>query len=325
MIDMSNNRANMAYVGQVPWHGLGRQLTEDAPLEIWCKEAGFDWDIKRLPIEARDAETGLVVRMPERHMLFRSDTLAPLSVMGENYKIVQPREVIEFYRSLVDTAGFKLETAGMLFGGRRFWALARTGDESTIMGQDRLKGYLLLASSCDGGLATTGMFTSVRVVCNNTLAASGAYSDKFAAGGGVRIPHSRVFNAEKVKTDLGLVHNAWAQFDENIRQLAQRKVTQGEAQQWLIETFGDPDKPVEEQDEAAARFMQKVWDAVRTAPGSNLRSADGTAWGLVNGATYYYDHVRRTRSDDARFDRAQWGDGATKKALAMKNALALVA
>lgn len=323
-IDFSNNRANMAYVGNVPWHGLGKQLTENEPIETWTREAGFDWSIKRAPIKAEEPDTGIVIRMPNKHMLYRSDTLAPLSVMSEDYKIVQPREVLEFYRSLIDTAGFKLETAGMLFGGRRFWALAKTGDQSTIMGQDTLKGYLLLATSCDGGLATTGMFTSVRVVCNNTLRASGAYSDEEKTGK-VRVPHQSVFDADKVKADLGLVHDAWASFEQNVIELATRKVTQGEAQKWLIDTFGDPEKPVEEQDEAAARFMQKVWDAVRTSPGSNLRSADGTAWGLVNGVTYYYDHLRNTRSDDARFDRAQFGDGAKAKQRAMANALKLVA
>ena len=33
-----------------------------------------------------------------------------------------------------------------------------------------MDGYLLLATACDGTLATTAQFTSVRVVCNNTLA-----------------------------------------------------------------------------------------------------------------------------------------------------------
>ena len=32
-----------------------------------------------------------------------------------------------------------------------------------------VKSHLLLATSCDGTLCTTAQFTSLRVVCNNTL------------------------------------------------------------------------------------------------------------------------------------------------------------
>lgn len=319
MIDMSNGRANMAYVGETPWHGLGRVLTKGQPIEIWAKEAGMNFNIEKSPLHfSANGESAL---FPARVALYRSDNGAPLSIMGEDYKIVQPEQVLEFYRDLVDAAGFELETAGVLYSGRRYWALAKTGDQMRLLGQDEMRGYLLLATSCDGSLATTAKFTSVRVVCQNTLsAATGTYNK-----GGVKVPHSTVFDADRVKRELGVVHEAWAEFARNVEVLASRKVTQKEAVQWLVKTFGDADKPVDEQDEAAARFMQKIWDCVRNSPGANLRSANGTAWGLVNGATYYYDHMRSTRSLDARFDRGQFGDGAAKKELAFTNALELAA
>ena len=82
---------------------------------------------------------------------------------------VQPAEVLEFYRDLVSAGGFELETAGVLKGGKKLWALAKTGQETVLRGNDTVKAYLLLATSCDGTLCTTAQFTSVRVVCNNTL------------------------------------------------------------------------------------------------------------------------------------------------------------
>ena len=63
---------------------------------------------------------------------------------------------------LVKAGGFELETAGVLKGGRKLWALARTGQESALRGGDKVKAYLLLATSCDGSLCTTAQFTSVR-------------------------------------------------------------------------------------------------------------------------------------------------------------------
>jgi hypothetical protein len=96
-----------------------------------------------------------------------------------------------------------------------------------------------------------------------------------------------------------------------------------EARDWLISTFGDPNAKDDEQPNM--RIIKGVWDSVRKSPGANLRSADGTAWGLVNGATHYFDFMRRTRTNDARFNGGQFGTGANYKQKALQNALKLVA
>lgn len=50
-----------------------------------------------------------------------------LSIVSDDYQIVQPREVLEFYRELMELYGYTLETAGALDSGRKVWALAKTG------------------------------------------------------------------------------------------------------------------------------------------------------------------------------------------------------
>jgi hypothetical protein len=39
-------------------------------------------------------------------------------------------EILHFYRDLTEQSGFELETAGVLKGGKKFWALAKTGQSS---------------------------------------------------------------------------------------------------------------------------------------------------------------------------------------------------
>ncbi|MFX4535772.1 DUF932 domain-containing protein, partial [Acinetobacter baumannii] len=77
-------------------------------------------------------ERGQSIIMPyeEQRVLYRSDTHAPLSVVSQRFQEVQPREILEFYRDLTEQSGFELETAGVLKGGKKFWALARTGQTS---------------------------------------------------------------------------------------------------------------------------------------------------------------------------------------------------
>lgn len=112
--------------------------------------------------------------MSDRFVLARSDTQAALSVVSGDYQVVQPKVVLEFYRDLVEQRGYPLETAGALAGGRKVWALARTGPVAGVADDaaDKLGAYVLLATSCDKTLATTVTFTSVRVVCQNTLSFS---------------------------------------------------------------------------------------------------------------------------------------------------------
>lgn len=104
----------------------------------------------------------------EQRVLYRSDTHAPLSVVSQRFQEVQPKEILEFYRDLTEQSGFELETAGVLKGGKKFWALARTGQTSMLKGKDVSNGYMLLATHVME--RTTAQFTSIRVVCNNTLA-----------------------------------------------------------------------------------------------------------------------------------------------------------
>lgn len=134
----------MAYVGATPWHGLGSHLSPKQPLEIWQREAGMDWLIQESPVHFKaDAigHLGSIHTFPEQKVLYRSDTKAPLSVVSNRYQVVQPREVLEFYRDLTEVSGYELETAGVLKGGRKFWALARTGQGTALKGNDQVNGY----------------------------------------------------------------------------------------------------------------------------------------------------------------------------------------
>lgn len=315
--------SDMAYVGETPWHGLGNQLPKNQPLEVWQKAAGMDWEIKQTEVLFNAAsDNGSMLNLhsnKDSTVLYRSDTYEPLSVMSKRYKVVQPRDVLGFYRDLVSVGDYELETAGVLKGGKKLWALARTGDETMLAGGDRVKSYLLLSTSCDGSLATTAQFTSVRVVCNNTLQM--AVGDR---NGAVRVPHSTTFDPVAVKQSLGLGVTAWDEFSRSIKAMSQRPVNKFEAMSYLVNVLGDASLPLQEQPNQKA--IQTVYGLYSGAgKGSQLPSAANTAWGLVNGITEFVDTHRRARNQDYRLDSAWFGQGAQIKQKGFEAALALAA
>lgn len=329
-LDMTNGRANMAYVGDKPWHELGAELQKGAPIEQWRIAAGMDWKVREAPVHFDSAifdQPPAFKGFHERKVLFRSDTLAPLSVVGDGYRIVQPGEVLEFYRDLTAAAGFELETAGCLKGGRKFWALAKTGNDLRIMGTDVLKGYLLLATSCDGSLATTAQFTTVRVVCQNTLNISVYGSDGKNA---VKVPHSRSFDPMLVKQELGLAESSFAHFGEQAERLAGTPISKEQAARFFFELVcGDLPPDIKSKEDLAgvqgAQTAQRIFAVYDGGIGQDTRSAKGTAWGLVNAVTRYYDHERNTRTRDARVDSAFFGEGNRVKQSAFLAALKIAA
>ena len=315
----------MAYVGATPWHGLGSRLSPKQPIEIWQREAGMDWKIQDSPVHFKSDSIGAlgsIHTFPDQKVLYRSDTKAPLSVVSQRYQVVQPREVLEFYRDLTEVSGFELETAGVLKGGRKFWALARTGQGTTLRGNDQVNGYLLLATSCDGTLATTATPTTVRVVCNNTLTIALDGSAK-----AIKVPHSTRFDPQAVKKQLGIAVSQWDNFMHRMRMLSERKVQGHEAMGFFMNVLCDANSnmplPAVLPNERALRKVQCLYEG--QGRGSTLESAQGTAWGLLNAVTEYVDHERRARSIEYRMDSAWFGQGAQIKQRALEAALQLAA
>lgn len=312
----------MAYVGQTPWHGLGNQLSPKQPIEVWQQQAGMNWDIKEAPVQFMDTindHQSRLITFPQSKVLYRSDTREPLSVVSQRYQVVQPREILEFYRDLTEVSGFQLETAGVLKGGKKVWALARTGHSATLQANDVTNAYVLLATACDGTLATTAQFTAVRVVCNNTLAV--AIDD---SKGAVKVPHSTAFDAEAVKRQLGISVSNWDTFMYRMKVLSERKVKHSEAKTFFHQLFSEPRQDTLQKPNEWA--MTKVLDLYNgRGRGAELGSANGTALGLLNAVTEFVDHERRARNSDYRLDSAWFGQGAVLKQKALDRTMLMLA
>lgn len=306
-LDMSNDRVNFAFTGDISqiWHKSGQQVPDDATMEEWKVAAGMTWFAKESPILYNDGNDMPQV-FPDKKALFRSDTNAPLSVVGTDYKLVQPSEILDFFHDLLQSHDMKMDTAGCLFGGKRFFASAKLGDNFQIVDGDTIQGYLLLATSLDGTLATTGKCTSVRTVCNNTLSMALNQEVKNM----VRVSHKSMFDPNMAKINLGLIEETQAQFIENMRKLANTKVTDLDAQKFYQEYFFNKDVPVDEQHGSVVKKVNDIMTAYQFGQGAEF--SRGTLYGVLQGVTDYFTHSVKSRTDDAKFWNSFYGSDKVK-------------
>ena len=309
-------QVEFAYLEQdgLPWHGLGQPMPVGASIDEWRSKAGMDWRIQRSEVRFNTSRTEeVLVKMPEQHVLFRSDNHEALGLVSKKYQVVQPSEVIEFFRDIAKAGGLELSAAGTIYGGKRFWATAKIGEASPTSIKDKISGFLLISTSADGSLATEVRRTTVRTVCSNTLAM--AMADAHAS---VRVTHKSVFDPAAVKEFMGLNEAAWAAFKHQVVRLANKPVLIEAAESITADILGGGDKV------HATAGYNKILDLFQgEAKGSELDGVQGTAWGYINAVTEYADWFSRARSQENRFVSAQWGPGADLKQRALDAVLAV--
>lgn len=305
---------------QREWHGLGQLMPAGQSVEQWQAAAGMNYEVQRGYVRyaterGQNAEEMRVVK--DKVVLFRSDTKDALGVVSDSYKVVQPREVLEFFRDWATAGGMTIESAGVLFGGKRYFATAKLAQGVCVDGySDRIVPYALLSTSADGSLATEARWTTVRVVCNNTL--SMAREGKAA----VRVTHRSEFKPEEVQSVLENANAEFHAFMEMSRQLAGIRLSRPLAEDLTMHLFKtgttkDADKVKESR--GFIRVMELFNGAAR---GAQLETANQTAWGWLNAVTEYADHHIRAHSDENRTASALWGQGDTLKNRAVELALA---
>ncbi len=326
---------DMAYTGAEPWHGLGQQLEPGADIETWKTAAGFNWQIERSPVmytwTDENGERQAQV-WDKRHVLYRSDNGNALSVMSNQYQLVQPSQVFDFFADICEEYSFELETAGMLQDGATYWALANTKFASKING-DSYKNYLMMATSCNGTMATTGSFSTIRTVCKNTL----DYSLSMAKGDQVKCYHSKQFSPAQFKKALGLVdwESTIESFAAEMDQLSEVTVDLETAESFFANLLRTPEQQALAVAKAAAiseatgedkevrkiRGLENLLESYNDAPGA----VPGSAYGLIQGVTHWVDHVRGGDDQAKNLNSAWFGQGASMKSLAMERARELVA
>lgn len=303
----ASGEAEFAYLKGTPiWHGLGQFFEAGATVEEIRKLAGMEWTCEKKPLGY--SHNGEEFTITDRVAQVRSDTGAALGVVSSSFETVQPGDTLEFFRDLVEGIGLQITTAGTLFGGRKLFASAYIGEQSVIDDRDRVRSYLLLSTALDGSMATTARFTSVCVVCNNTLRMAHQ-----GANAGVRVLHSKKFDAAAAKKALGVAPATMETFMEKMRTLAQFEIGELESTTLTTKLLDTNEGPI--YDKITNLFKGEG------SLGGELDGRHGTAWSWVNAVTQWADHDRKGKSESHKMNSMLFGRADDLKARALTMAL----
>jgi phage/plasmid-like protein (TIGR03299 family) len=319
----AQGEANMAYVGETPWHRLGTVVDESSAYDAegFIKAAGLDWEAEKVRLQTCDTAEAVDAYMVRR----TSDKKKLADSVGSRYTILQNRDAFKWFQPWLDEKAAALHTAGALFEGSRIWILAKLNrDPMEICAGDVVEKYVLLSHSHDGTSSIRCGFTPIRVVCWNTL----SMAHRTDASKLIRVKHSKnvIANLENIRETMNLVDAEFEATAEQYRMLASKSINQADLKKYIKMVFsldGVDDKDVSTR---SKNIMDEVIGLCEAGKGNNLPSVRGTYWSAYNGVTEYLSYVsgrnESNRMDSLWFGKAN-GTNANALAYAVQMALAV--
>lgn len=271
------------------WHGLG-YVVEDAMTPTQAlKLSGLDWTVsKTAGISAGTTYSDKFCA------IVREDNQEILSVQSPDYKVVQNWEVFDLAYSV--GMDVKIESALSLQGGKKIVCLIKGDSFSPANSQgDTITEYLALLSSHDGTIALSGLPTSVRVVCWNTLQMA------LNAGRHRMIKFTHTGNMEEKKASMRKALACYAEtgkfFRECVNTLSNQMWTTTDIQKFFLDVYSAIEEPVTTNPQTEAEYKTYLDAVVTIARWSGNfdgerkeLQAPASAWMAVNAITKDIQH-----------------------------------
>lgn len=318
-LEMIDGKGQMFYLGSdgKPWHGHGVELDNPPTIMEGIIAAGLNWPVVTKPLVTTDGITVEGFRATVRETDNRV-----LGVVGSDYKPLQNMEAFSFFQPFVDSGLATLNTAGSLREGSRIWVLAKiAGDPLVIVPEadDTVERFVLLSNGHDGKLAVRVGFTSVRVVCSNTL----AMAHNSAGSKLLRIRHHKKVaqDLEEIRKVMNLANQEFEATAEQYKFLASCQINAEDFSKYVKKVFNVKDKDdtarVREIKEDDSRLItNKILPFFEAGRGNNVRGVKGTFWAAYNAVTEFLTW-ERGRSTDNRLDSLWYGASSNDNARAL--------
>ncbi len=301
----------------VPWHGLGKPVSEDISIADAIIEAGLNWKVEKVPLVTFDDHVvtdGFAVR--------RMSDKRVLGTVKKKFQPLQNEDVFNWFSPFIENKLVKLETAGSLRNGQRVWVMGRIQtDALEVVKGDAILPYLLLSHGHDGSLAISVSLSLIRTVCANTLASSLSNS----ATKSIKIRHSSQakINLDKLRETIDLAKSEFTATVEQYRGLANKGVCKKDLEKYVKIVYGVEHTPAEEISTRMKNMLNKVYEKFENGRGQNV-GVKHTYWNAYNAITetLSWDTGRNL---DNRYNSLWFGEGLSMNKFALETALTMAA
>ena len=305
---MPANVDSMFSVRQMPWHREGTILA-DYP-GSWAEArtlAGLDWDPIATEVYAltdlNDNGSPHFDPIDGWKCIARSDNGTVLSINKDSYTVISHGEMGEIVEAVLAQPNVRWETAGVLDGGRSVWCLALLDEPVALPGDDSpTLPYLAITNRHDGTAACALRATAVRIVCANTFRAAELEGERTGATFSFIHRASWRNRIEEARQAVTGARAEIRRYTELARELLAIPVTPKQRELFLTEFIPMP--PAGLVTDRVARNVEEARHALRMIfESKTTEQVADTAYGLVQAAGEYLDHVRAARTWETRLNR----------------------
>ena len=313
---MVDGVASMAFTGETPWHGLGTKLDGPMTAEEAIKAAKLDYTVTKEQLFLADGTPA------PAFATVASDTKALLGVVGGKYTPLQNRDAFPFFDIIVGEGKARYETAGALGNGERIWLLAKMPEVIEAVKGDAIETFVLLSNSHDGSSSVEARYTSIRVVCQNTLNMATGSRNKAVVS--IRHTESVQSRLQQAAILLNGYQSHLAQFSDVMKKLAKVRINDEMIEAFEIAMFGD----ISEVPDGRGRTilstkLSEFEHLLVKGRGTEIPGVVGTAYGLVNAYTEWSDYASQVKGTKDRTNAVIFGNAAKEKQRAMETVMVL--
>lgn len=283
---------------QLPWAGITTGKAEDDELLTSTQmlaRAGLDWEVGLRPLK-RHLSDGRVLDATEYETYRTDDEEIQLGSVKSRYELLQNREAFDFGDSLVQSNLARWAEAGLQSDGKQVFMTMLLEEEFMVLSEP-FKMFMFFSTSHNGSRSLAAAITPIRGWCLNQ-------SNIIAANNHGRfvIQHTSSMKGklEQAAESIRMAGSYSDMLKAQAETLVRIRVTDDKAR-YLITSL------IPERRSRRDAMIDGIMANYLTS--ENAGDA-GTGWRLLNATTEYMDHLKPTRSGNARYESITFGEGA---------------